>query len=98
MKYSDPEAIVENEENTAEETPEITAEEAAVEKLEEKVEEAVEKIGDFDDVQEMDTSVTENYDANSIQVLEGLRRYANARACISVRPVPMVSTISSMKL
>ena len=72
MKYSDPEAIVENEENTAEETPEITAEEAAVEKLEEKVEEAVEKIGDFDDVQEMDTSVTENYDANSIQVLEGL--------------------------
>ena len=50
-----------------EETPENapSAEELSLEA-------AIENIGEFDDIDEMDTQVTEAYDASQIQVLEGL--------------------------
>lgn len=64
------------EENAPEEeeqlSPEEKAEEAAEEKREEKLEEAVEELGDLDYVDKMDTHVEETYDADQIQVLDGL--------------------------
>ncbi len=61
-------------ENTEQTTPAATAteEELAEERLEERIEAAEEKIGEFDAIDEMDTQVTEEYDADQIQVLEGL--------------------------
>lgn len=62
--------------NPEQENEEIILEKSAAEVKEEAeeaaLEEAIENIGDFDDVAEMDTQVTETYDASQIQVLEGL--------------------------
>ncbi len=58
--------------NPETEHQEESREETAEEKLEERIEAAEEKIGEFDNVEEMDTVVTETYDADQIQVLEGL--------------------------
>lgn len=46
---------------------------------------------------EMNTAVTEDYDASQIQVLEVLRLSARDRVCISARPAPPACTILYMK-
>jgi len=55
-----------------EEVPEDEPLENAPTAEEEALEEAIEELGEFDDVDEMNTQVTETYDASQIQVLEGL--------------------------
>lgn len=61
---------IKEEENSATEIKK-SMEEKEQERLD-NLEKEIEEIGDFDDVEEMDTQVTETYDASQIQVLEGL--------------------------